>query len=117
MIRADAIRSPPTYRSSPTIRTMPTGVAVTVAHDAGKPGPQAQQDSHGHHGMRCVKADGLRLMAIRKVVNREGFGGKAVPSPSWPGLSRPSTPHRRSADGRDKPGHDDREKILLRQSL
>src|SRR4051794_447066 len=39
----------------------------------------------------------------------------AVLSPSWPGVSRPSTPHRRSADGRDTPGHDDRETTLLQR--
>jgi hypothetical protein len=27
--------------------------------------------------------------------------------PSWPGLSRPPTLHRRRAGGRDQPGHDD----------
>ena len=31
---------------------------------------------------------------------------KAVSLSSWPGASRPSTPRRRSADGRDTPGHD-----------
>src|SRR4051794_8064675 len=44
-------------------------------------------------------------------------GPAQAPSPSWPGLSRPSTPERdapypvdwltpRGVDGRDKPGHD-----------
>src|SRR4051794_30651995 len=42
------------------------------------------------------------------------FTGSVAP-PSWPGMSRPSTPHRRSADGRDAPGHDDRETTLRRQ--
>src|SRR5689334_2298977 len=40
----------------------------------------------------------------------------AVLSPSWPGVSRPSALQRRGADGRDTPGHDDRETTLLRQS-
>ncbi|PPQ29729.1 tRNA (adenosine(37)-N6)-threonylcarbamoyltransferase complex ATPase subunit type 1 TsaE [Rhodopila globiformis] len=37
------------------------------------------------------------------------LGRSAPPSPSWPGVSRPSTPRRRSADGRDTPGHDDKD--------
>ncbi|PPQ38160.1 nitric oxide reductase activation protein NorD [Rhodopila globiformis] len=32
---------------------------------------------------------------------------KARAPSSWPGVSRPSTPNRRSADGRDTPGHDE----------
>ena len=31
---------------------------------------------------------------------------KVLALSSWPGVSRPSTLHRRSADGRDTPGHD-----------
>jgi assimilatory nitrate reductase catalytic subunit len=34
------------------------------------------------------------------------LASSAPPPPSWPGLSRPSTHHRRSVDGQDKPGHD-----------
>src|SRR4051812_2567705 len=43
----------------------------------------------------------------------EGFGAGSVASPSWPGMSRPSTPRRRSADGRDTPGHDDKKTTFL----
>src|SRR5689334_21639267 len=54
-----------------------------------------------------------RVMTRRLTVR--GGSGRAVFSPSWPGVSRPSTPRRRSADGRDTPGHDERETTWLRQ--
>jgi hypothetical protein len=50
-------------------------------------------------------------------VDGEGSGARSVASPSWPGVSRPSTPHRRSADGRDcRPAMTLRERALLRRT-
>jgi Domain of unknown function (DUF4399) len=49
------------------------------------------------------------MSAIGKIVSlRQGHLSivKVVSLSSWPGMSRPSTPRRRSADGRDTPGHD-----------
>ena len=39
-------------------------------------------------------------------LNADARCGDCCPLPSWPGVSRPSAPHRPCADGRDTPGHD-----------
>jgi GT2 family glycosyltransferase len=51
-----------------------------------------------------VTADAVRHVPAVLFHGQDG-AGIACP-PSWPGLSRPSAPRPRCADGRDKPGHD-----------
>src|SRR5438105_15063613 len=64
----------------------------------------------------AIRIRGYQDQVQDKVAVGEGFGAGSVTLPSWPGVSRPSTPHRRSADGRDTPGHDESEKIFHRRS-
>ncbi|PPQ33732.1 energy-coupling factor ABC transporter ATP-binding protein [Rhodopila globiformis] len=60
-----------------------------------------------HGGAAAVLDDAPVIAAAGLRPRRFADGRRPVSSPSWPGVSRPSTPHRRSADGRDTPGHDE----------
>ncbi|MDR3529697.1 MAG: hypothetical protein P4L90_03925, partial [Rhodopila sp.] len=52
---------------------------------------------------------GARPIPVRQTGRRSNVRPAALSPSSWPGVSRPSTPDRWCADGRDAPGHDDRE--------
>jgi hypothetical protein len=69
-------------------------------------------------------ASGAGCAKTRRPIERvEDFStSMPMPFPSWPGLSRLPTLHRRRAGGRDRPGHDGRlgnrrrETIILPQT-
>src|SRR4051812_23050475 len=103
----------PAKTGEPTTQAFPR-----VQHrQAWMPGHDAMSHGRGESFPRCVNSVELVLAIRAATVGVDGrdtphsyqgkgadgaeFGARSVASPSWPGVSRPSTPHRRSADGRD----------------
>ncbi|MFL5253227.1 MAG: ATP-binding protein [Rhodopila sp.] len=85
--------------------------APAAGHVLAALGEPAEAIAQAAAASRAAASGGMLAGAIR--VAREALADKALAdkatplSPSWPGVGRPSAPHRRSADARDKPGHDE----------